>query len=106
MLDDCLLCEDLDLETLVSFVSFPANTVKMVDHKVKQGIPSKGTAASSAITSASDDECDIAVCFLQIHVIGTKVCLPTKHKIPPEVDLLDFKQPANPASANKTKIQS
>jgi len=84
----------------------PVKTFKIVDHKVKHGIPSILTAASRAITSASAEECEIAVCFLQIQVKGTNVRLPTKHKMPPEVDLLDAKQPAKPASANKTKIQS
>jgi len=87
-------------------VAAGANTLSTVDHKVRHGMPSKRTVASSAMTSASEEECDIAVCFLHSQVIGTNVCLPTRHNKPPDVDLLVFKSPANPASANSTVLQS
>ena len=37
-------------------------------NNVKAGITSIRTAISSAITSASEDECDTDPCFLHIHI--------------------------------------
>ena len=71
-----------------------ANTFLISDHKATAGSPSILTPASIATTSASVDEWEIAVCFLQNQQMTTKVRGPTKHKRHPLVDLLDLKQPA------------
>ena len=41
-------------------------------------MPSSLVAASSDMTSASDEECETAPCFLHIQVMGTHVLGPTK----------------------------
>ncbi len=68
--------------------------------------PSILTAASKAITSASDDECEIAPCFLQIHVIGTNVFGPSKHRTEPVLDFESSRYPAKLASAYSASIPS
>ena len=56
--------------------------------------------------SASEEECDTAPCFLHSQDIGQKVFGPTKHSIPPLVDLLSLKSPAKLASQNIINWQS
>ena len=67
-------------------------------------MPSIRVDASKAITSASDEECETAPCFLHIHVIGAKVFGPTRTIKAPEVDLLSFRSPAKLASAYKATL--
>ena len=62
--------------------------------------------ASSDMSSASVDECDTAVCFLLIHVIGTNVFDPTNIRYAPVVDFESLIEPAKSASAQSTSWQS
>ena len=43
-------------------------------------------AASREIISATVELCETEVCFLHIQLLGTNVCLPKIHRIPPDVD--------------------
>ena len=72
----------------------------------KAGSPSKRKAASNAITSASVDECETAVCFLQSHEIGAKVLLPTRARKHPVVDFESRKSPAKEASQKSANVMS
>ena len=58
------------------------------------------TAISSAITSASEDECDTAPCFLHIHVMGIKERGPMSANTVAEVDFESARSPAKLASTN------
>ena len=49
--------------------------------------------ASKHITSDSVELCETAVCFLHIHLMGTKVRHLKMHEIPPEVDLGSSRSP-------------
>ena len=82
------------------------NTSRICDHNDIHGRASMRTPVSSAIISASDEECDIADCFLHSHEIGTKVLDPIRHSIPPDVDLLSLMSPAKLASANRCSAHS
>ena len=57
-------------------------------------------AASSAMTSASVEECDVADCFLHNHIMGTKVRGPNRHKYAPVVDLESRRSAAKLGSTN------
>ena len=63
-------------------------------------------AASRAMTSATDGECDATPCFLQIQVIGTNVFGPVKHKYAPVVDFESSVSPAKLAPTYKANAQS
>ena len=56
--------------------------------------------------SASGVECDTADCFLHSHEMMQNVCDPTKHKTPPDVDLLSLRSPAKLASQKRTSLHS
>ena len=43
----------------------------------------------------SFDLCETEVCFLQIHLFGTNVCLPKTHNVPPDVDYYPRNLPQN-----------
>ena len=58
------------------------------------GKASMRTPVSNAMTSASEDEWEIADYFLHSHARGTNVCEPSRHKMPPDVDLLSLRSPA------------
>ena len=85
---------------------FPSKTSITWSHNDNDGNPSRRTPASNEITSASELECDTAPCFLQNHVIGTKVFGPTIAKNAPEVLLLSLRSPAKLASLNNAILQS
>ena len=53
---------------------------------MRSGNPSMRNAVSSAMTSASVLEWEVAVCFLHIHIKGTNVRGPIKTKKAPVVD--------------------
>ena len=76
------------------------NTSHINSQRSSAGRPSILSPASSATTSDSEDECEIAPCFLHSHVIGQNVCGPIRHNTAPEVDLLSRKSPAKLASQN------
>ena len=76
------------------------STLTTSSQNSKHGMPSNRTAASNAIISDSVDECETAPCFLHIHVIGTHVFSPTKHRYAPVVDLESPRSPAKLASQN------
>ena len=82
------------------------NTSSIWDHSVIHGKASILTPVSSEMISASDDECDMADCFLHSHEMGTNVLDPIKHDIPPDVDLLSLISLAKLASANKCNAHS
>ena len=82
------------------------NTSSIWDHSVIHGKASILTPVSSEMISASDDECDMADCFLHSHEMGTNVLDPIKHNIPPDVDLLSLISLAKLASANKCNAHS
>ena len=69
-------------------------------HKVSIRMPSILKAVSRAITSASDEECETALCFLHIHDNGTKVFAPGRAGYALLVDLLSRRSLAKLASAN------
>ena len=48
-----------------------ANMPIISSHNVRDGKPSRRHAISSAMISDSDDECEVAPCFLHNHEIGT-----------------------------------
>ena len=64
----------------------------------RAGKPSARSAASMAMISASELECDTAPCFLHIQVMGTKVASPNRQRKAPVVDLLSLSSAANDAS--------
>ena len=82
------------------------NTSHINSQRSSAGNPSIRSPASRAITSDSDEECEIAPCFLQSHVTGQKVFGPIKHRIAPDVDLLSLRSPAKLASQNSISWQS
>ena len=77
----------------------PPRTSDTCSHSDNHGIPSNLTAVSRAMTSASVELWDTADCFLHSHVIGTNVCVQTKHSTEPVLDLESFRYPAKLASA-------
>ena len=79
------------------------NTSITTSQRRRAGRPSRRTPVSRAIISASEVECETAPCFLQIQLMGTKVLGPTRHKMPPEVDLESRRSPAKLASEKKTR---
>ena len=81
-------------------------TSRIVSHSVIAGIPSIRNAVSRAMTSASVLLCETAVCFLQIHEMGTKVLGPTSASITPVVDFVSLKSPAKLASVKSASQQS
>ena len=81
-----------------------SKTLIIRSQRVIAGKPSNLSPASSAINSASVDECDTAPCFLQSQVIGQNVCGPTRHNSTPEVDFESFKSPANDASQKSMSL--
>ena len=84
----------------------PLNTLRISSQRFKAGMASMRTEASRAITSASALECDVAPCFLQSQVIGTKVLGPVRHKKAPVVDFESVRSPAKLASVNNESQQS
>ena len=64
---------------------------------VRAGIPPMSKPGSREISSASVELCEAEVCFLHIQLVGTNVCLPKMHRIPPDVD---FESSRSPASQN------
>ena len=75
-------------------------------HNKSAGMPSSRVAASRAITSAFDELCDTAPCFLHIHEMGTNLRGPTRHRYDPDVDLQSTKSLAKLASTNSASQQS
>ena len=69
-------------------------TSSIWDQSDMHGKASMRTPVSNAMTSASEDEWEIADCFLHSHARGTNVCEPSRHKMPPDVDLLSLRSPA------------
>ena len=69
-------------------------TSNIWDHSDMHGSASMRTPVSSAMTSASDEEWEMADCFLHSHESGTKVCDPSRHRMPPVVDLLSRNESA------------
>ena len=74
------------LEAFSMVGDFPANTSRMDSHRIMHFMPSVLIAASRAITSASDELWDVALCFLHNQVMGTKVLGPTRQRYAPVVD--------------------
>ena len=64
----------------------------------EQEIPSNLNAASKEMISDSVELCETEVCFLHIQLIGTNVCLPKMHNVPPEVDFESSRSPAKSES--------
>ena len=82
------------------------NTWHIVSQNDRIGSASVLIPASRDISSASVEEWETAVCFLLIHVIGTKVFGPTNIRYAPVVDLESLIEPAKSASAHRTSWQS
>ena len=64
----------------------------------RAGIPSIRKPASREVTTASVELCETEVCFLHIQITGTKVRLPKKNKMPPNVDFESLRSPAKSES--------
>ena len=93
----------LDAKFLSEFAG--AKTSITCSQRIKRGMPSSLVLASKAITSDSVDEWETAPCFLQIHVMGTKVLGPTSTRYAPVVDFESSRLSAKLASENKVSLQ-
>ena len=82
------------------------NTSNTISQRIRAGRPSNRVQASSAITSASVEECETAPCFLQTQVRGTNVRGPTNTRYAPDVDFESSMSPAKLASEKSTNLQS
>ena len=73
-------------------------TFSTSSQNAKAGHPSSRTPASSAMTSASLELWETAVCFLQSHVRGTNAFGPIRQSIAPVELLESVRSPPKPAS--------
>ena len=48
--------------------------------------------------SDSVELCETEVCFLHIQMIGTEVCIPNMHNVPPYLDFESSRSPAKSES--------
>ena len=90
----------------ISLSAGGCNTPVTLSHKLSTGIPSYLKPASNEIISASVLLCETAVCFLQVHLIGTNVLLPNMHSTLPDVDVESVRSPAKSASWKRTYLYS
>ena len=86
------------------WIMFP-RTETIRSHKSRAGIPSNLNPASKEMISDSVELCETDVCFLHTsELIGTNVCLPKTHNVPPEVDFESSRSPAKSESWNSPNL--
>ena len=76
---------------------FP-RTETIRSHKSIARNPSHLNPSSKEKLSDSVELCETEVSFLHIQRIGTNVCLPKTHNVPPEVDFESSRSPAKSES--------
>ena len=87
----------------VVWVMFP-KTETLRSHNSRANSPSMRNPASKEMISDSVELCETAVCFLHIQLIGTNVCFPKTHNVPPEVDFESSRSPAKSEYCNSPRL--
>ena len=97
---DALLRDGFPLSGLSFCFRFEleCNTSIIKSQRSSAGISSIRNPASREIISPSVELCETHVCFLNIQLMGTNVCLPNTRNVPPDVDFETSRSPARSES--------